>query len=355
MNFNIKTKNTNNNSSNNNNNNNFFYSNPEDLQFVRDLVKDSPTYNCFDNKFCLFKSINDILILIYINENNSIIFFNLIDDKKVNEIKNAHSKFITSLRHYLDKTNKRDLIISISTDDNNIKLWNVNSYECLYEFKNVNEKGKLYSACFLYDNDQIYIITSHAMWGDEFEFIKVFDLNGNKIKDIEDSKEYTAFIDTYNENKKNKNYIITGNRGYSKSYSYDDNKVYHKYSYNDYNLHNSIIIYNNEEIIYLIELSSSGKIGMWDFHSAELLYIIEINYNLFSICLWNKDYLIIGCGDKTIKLIDIKNRVIKKDIIGHNNYILTIKKVRHPKYGECLISKDMGNNIKLFINKDVIK
>ena len=63
--------------------------------------------------------------------------------------------------------------------DNNIKLWNINNYECLIDIKNINKKGWMYSACFLKENNKNYIITSNYNSSD-CEFIKVFDFNGNK-------------------------------------------------------------------------------------------------------------------------------------------------------------------------------
>ena len=81
------------------------------------------------NSFISFKSIYDILYLIYSTKKNAIIFYNLINNKKINEIKNAHQESITNFRHYLDSYNKRDLIISISLVDNNIKLWNIKNSE----------------------------------------------------------------------------------------------------------------------------------------------------------------------------------------------------------------------------------
>ena len=96
----------------------------------------------------MFKSIYDIFYLIYTSKNNSIIFYNLLDDKKIDEIKNTHKQYITNYRHYLDNYNKRDLIMSLSLDDNNLKLWNVNNYECLLNIENVNKNGGLLSACF---------------------------------------------------------------------------------------------------------------------------------------------------------------------------------------------------------------
>ena len=106
-----------------------FKSNPKDITIFRDLTKDS--YNFFiENTFTVFKSINDILYLIYTNENKSLISFNIIENNLINEIKNAHNEYITNIRYYYNKTNKRDLILSISCNDNILKygiltIWNV--------------------------------------------------------------------------------------------------------------------------------------------------------------------------------------------------------------------------------------
>ena len=59
-----------------------------------------------------------------------------------------------------------------------------------------------------------------------------------------------------------------------------------------------------------------------------------------------------GCSDKTIKLIDLREAYIVKNFKGHNNSVLTIKKVNHPLYGECLITQGYNEDpIKLWINK----
>ena len=132
-----------------------------EIKFIKNILSDSFAKYVKMNTFSIFNSIYDILFLVYSTEINSIIFYNLIDNKKIVEIKNAHQNYITNFRHYLDISNKRDLIISISLE-NNIKLWNANNYECLLNIENINKIGKLFSACFLNDNNQIYIITSYS-------------------------------------------------------------------------------------------------------------------------------------------------------------------------------------------------
>ena len=64
-------------------------------------------------KFITFKSVYDLILLVFINKNSSIVSYNLIDNKKIVEIKNSNSH-INELKHYLDKNNKRDLVSYIS-------------------------------------------------------------------------------------------------------------------------------------------------------------------------------------------------------------------------------------------------
>ena len=72
------------------------------------------------------------------------------------------------------------------------------------------------------------------------------------------------------------------------------------------------------------------------------------------ICLWDNEHIFVGCQDRTIKLIDINNNLIIKNLISNDNEVCTIKKFNHPKYGMCLISQGLKeNNIKLWINKKI--
>ena len=344
----------NNNNSNLSNSNIKKNSNPKEISFLKELTIDSFSGYDLRNTFEIFKSFNEIIYLVYTNRNKSIILYNLLDNKRINEIKNAHNNYISNFRYYLDNINKRDLIISISALDNNIKLWNVNSLECLLHIQNVNEDGWLYSACFLKDkNNKNYIITSNQNVFN-CESIKAYDFKGNKIKEINDSNDSTLYIDSFYDNKLFKNYIITGNNGYIKSYDFNQNKFYHKYHDDIRNSHKNFVIFNNGEIIKLIESSNDGYIRIWNFHSPLLLNRIKASDNsLYGICLWDNDYLFVGCEDKKIKLIDLNKGKFIKYLIGHNKKVINITTVMHPKYGKCLISQGCQNDqIKLWINNN---
>ena len=263
---------------------------------------------------------------------------------------------ISNFRHYLDIINKRDLIISISFG-NNIKLWNIKNFECIFNYTNIYDCGTIYSACFINDNNKNYIITSNSDYPSNFGLIKIFDFNGNKFKEINDSNDSTFFIDTYYDNDISQYFIITGNYDYVKSFDYNKNILYHKYcdsedKEKDKSCHISIVINNKEGLTKMIESSYEGYIRIWNFHSGELIDKIFVSkYQLNGICLWNSDYLFVGCHDKNIKLIELNNGKII-DIIGHKKYVLTIKKINIPRYGDCLISQGpLDDQIKLWVIK----
>ena len=317
----------------------------KEIKFHSNIVDDSYAWVNLDNTFTVFKSINSILYLIYSNANKSIICYDLNNKKKINEIRNIHNEFITNLPIEI---NNRDLVMSISRNENNFKVWNIKNWECLLNINNINKVGYIYSACFFNDNSQHYVIMSNRNLNGNPEAIKIFNFNGQKIKEINNSNDHTFYIDTYYDRILNKNFIITGNFGYVKTYDYNKNELYYKYDdnkcYNEDRFHCSLIVKNNEKIIKIIESSGDGFIRIWNFHSGILLDKIKIGPRLYSICLWDDNYLFVGCQDNSIKLIELNNKLIVKSFSGHNNWVLTLKKIFHPIYGKCLLSQNWGSS-----------
>ena len=273
--------------------------------------------------------------------------YNLIDNKIINKIKNAHDEFISTFRHIYDKDNKRDLIISISDSNNSFKLWNINKGECIFYIKNIYEGVNLFSACFLKDNNKIYIIASNSV---DIQPFKIFNLEGKFIKTINNTNNYVAFIDVYYEGKLSKIYIITGNFDNIQSIDYNENKLYHEYSKGKGYLFLNIIIKNKNEIVKLIGSTCDGYINIFNFNTTELLNIIEINSfnDSFCFCLWDNDYLIVGNNHYEIELINIEGDKKPNKIFSHNYILINIEKIIHPKYGTCLICKDTHGKIFIY-------
>ena len=167
------------------------------------ILPDSFADFYLDNTFCLFKSIDNIFYLIYSNQKNLIVSYNLNKFQKIAEIFSGHHKLITNFRHYLDKINNKDLVLSISAKENNIKVWEIKYWKCILNIANINLLGFLDSACLLYDNHNNFIITSNSNKQNIPEPIKIFNFQGNKIKEINNSQNQTFFIDVYYENRNN--------------------------------------------------------------------------------------------------------------------------------------------------------
>ena len=295
--------------------------------------------------FCAFNSINNIIYLIYIINDTSILFYDLVDKKKIIEIKMAHKEPIYSLKHFLDNINKRDLLFSMSQEKSvaNIKIWDINKFECIFYYNN-KEVYKQIDACLLNHISGNYVaITS------EYGEILVYNFNRFLVKKI-NSNERNYFVYPYYDNIELKSYIIIGSEYFVSSYYFDSNLLYHKYTdgqeekdlfVNEKKIHNPIMN-DKQEIKKLIE-SDSYAIRVWDFHSGLLLKKISINeIKITSICLWNNDFLFIGSSNK-ILLINLQYAMAVDELLG-NNEVICIQKIIHPKLGECLMSQGNGND-----------
>ena len=319
------------------------------IEFTEEICKDIYALQDKDNSFCVFNSIHGILCIVYPTIDFSIIFYDIINKAKIVEIKKAHNNYIIEFRYYLDdidKFNKRDLILSISYDDRNVKIWDFNNVECIFNIFPYT-KGIINSACFLYDINlnEIMIIISNKTNSHIKESIKIFNLFGEEIQEIEDSQNEVIYINSFYDIYYNKNYIISANKELVISYDYEKNKTYKAYKDDDsiYDCTSVIIINdNNNNFVKLIYSTGNGFIKIWSFHMGILLAKIKINHGyIFSICLLNEKYLF-SCG-KNYNNDTIKNFIDELNIkIIHLNNETTCKLINYKNFGYCLITKNLS-------------
>ena len=335
------------------------FKNPNNIQYLSDLTDNSYSEYILDNNFAVFKSISNIIYLIYSTFEKSIISINLINNQIMNIIKNAHNYFISNIRYFLDKKTKKEFILSVSPENRNIKVWHLRKWECLFNMENIYNEGLIYSACFILDYCQIYIVISHHS-KKCCENIKVYDLSKKLKKEIYESDDETFFIDSFYDKKNSKNFIITGNLNYVKSFDFTRNRLYHEYKdkQNCKSEHTSIIIDKDNEILRLIESSKGGYIRLWNFHTGELISRISNNGKINCICLWNTDYLFVGFSSGKIRILELKTKKYIKDNEIYSNAlfcdleVLSLKKIIHPKFGECLICQGYKDSqITIFSNE----
>ena len=350
-------------------------------KIIIDYPKNGAKKNNY-NTFCTFKSIDDIFYLVYIKEECFIVFYNLIDEKKVIDIDTKNDP-IVEIKYLFVENNERDLLLSLSK--NNFKLWNINNFECLFDIKwkmkfiklGLNHFGILKS-----NNKNYNIIVAN-----KYEPMKIFDLNGNQLYDNyeyilksalknEDLYNFT-YIDTYYDKKLYKSYILF-NDDYNKLYSFDYQKgeLYQKYGAMYY--YNEIIVNDEDEnIIKVMYFINYDSIAIFNFHSGMLIYKINFkikpyekfknNYcsyydTIYSINYWNNNYISLSYGEifeagytvgngsvrhryskryHSIEIIDLKEEKMKEVLKSTTiDKVIFVKKIFHPKYGDCLLAQD---------------
>ena len=322
-----------------------FASDPNKLIYKGDLCDTAHKFNSIDKVFCAFKSFSGESYVVWGTPIYSLEFFNIEKNQIINTIKEAHMNIIFSCRHYPDKKNKIDYIIT-SSYDRNVKIWNLKSFS--YNLiVNTHNNNYIYSVCLLFEENEnkSYVITSSPS-----DFMKVWDFTGKLLDRLGLSDEGTYFIDTYYDSKNNKYYILNGNVNDVKSYSFSDRKPYKKYIGIPQSWHMSALVYQSNEQEILIESDGNGFIRLWEFHTSNLIKSI-FTYSfilLRGICFWNEKYLFAGANDHQIKLYDLINGKFVKLYKEHTSAVCTLEKIVHKKYGECLLSQALDGKIKIW-------
>ena len=98
------------------------------------------------------------------------------------------------------------MTVSVLNTKDVIKVWNILNYECILNLGKTHGLINTYGASFFNDNIQNYIVTNNNYFMSLY-FI-IFNFEGNVIRKKKNFHENVKFIDTYNDIKYNKNYIV---------------------------------------------------------------------------------------------------------------------------------------------------
>jgi WD40 repeat protein len=323
----------------------------QNINLIGELIKDSYSDWGVDHVFTAFTSVNKNAYLIYSTKEKKAKCINLNNIEEEKNIKIKHDKYITNIHHYYEEKKNRDIVMTVSAENNNIKLWDFNDFKQIIDIKNINNKSLLLSACFIRYNNNDYIATSNGdLENKSFDPIKLYTFEGKQSSIIKDSNINTIFINSFYDKEKDLCYIITGNDGLVRSYDLKENRVFTFEDKPYSNFYRSVAVIFSNTSKKIISSSEEGNIRIWDFDTLKLINKIYTGCNpLRGICIYDEDIAFIGSKDETIKVVDIKNGVIINSLRGHSNTVLTIKKINLEKFGNCLISQGMSDEtIKLW-------
>ena len=295
------------------------------LKYLFKITFDSDFNDLDIDLYEIFKSINDITYIVYLNYKQSLVCYDLYHGKYICEIKVKYNERILNIKHLLDTNCKRDLLITNGYSI--IRVWDIYNMECIFK---LNELRTIKASNFLVIDKNIYIMYSYK---DFLYEIKIIDLDGHEIKKINDSeKRPIYYIGSYYDIKLDQNYIISCNKERIKSYNYKDNKLYRIYNHKlyQYKFHYQILTDNKNTRIVTLD-------KIWDFHSGELLkdfsfykshcsYLLHKNFLMFEKI--NELYIIDTYLGQIVKIIKVMQA-------GGNIY--NIKKMVIPKIGKCFL------------------
>ena len=345
------------------------------------------------NTFCIFKSNNMMTFLIYSVKNSMsrymrIYALNLDNDEKqiideyFDDNKNAAST-IKKNRHIPTqckyfKIEQEEYIVA-GYRDSNIFIWEINNKEFI-KIKMITICGdQINNICLFKDKKR----NEMNIFYSEFESstINVMDFNDDKsIKKININNNI-YFLDVLE--KDNQLYIISGLLNEVLVIANNENQKYYKNKIKEHNNrergHECVIIYestNVENNKKLIDSDCEGKcINIFDFDTRDLLFILDFkNSKPLGIEVWNENHIVVSCledvENKFIKIIKVNltkklyNQKISDleknedggegkiiySLKGHEEGVLSTKKMINRKYGEFFVSIGMDRRIKLWIN-----
>jgi len=324
-----------------------FESNPNDLVFYKNICENAHKSNSIDCVFTCFKSFKSEYVAVWGTPLFTLEAYNLVLGKVILS-KVAHTSTIFTCRHYPDKKNKTDLIIT-SSYDKSVKVWNFNeNFKITVNIPNAHTGYYIYSACLLISelDGNMYEISSAPN-----EYSKLWNFLGKHLNDFGVSNQSTYFISNWFDSKNKQYYIINANSADVKVYNFKGLSLYKTFKTTPNTWHMSAHVVEKKDKTFLIESDGSGNVRSWDFFTGILLSTVSsAGVNLRGICIWNDQFVISSGSDSSVKIYDVENSKLTKSIVNHNSTVCSVLKIYIPKLGECLISHALDGKLKLYAN-----
>ena len=350
---------------------------PPYFTFIENIYTKCDSDYGLNESFDIFKSeLNANNYLIVANKNNNNIdIINIESNKLIKSIKNNPSKFIY-IKYFQKIETKKNYLITINiknainiyefSEENNFEK--INLLLTIITKKEFNNTFNFINGTLIFNikiNSKLFdilLVSSRARYMEEYPTLIYNIKNGQELKEISHTKKnMTRFmIPWYNKNDDNyylielcEELLIVINILY--------NNIYAKLDEEKFKSFNTGFVHELNDIDFLFVADSCGQIQVFNLFSKEICFKIDVrknksNIRLYGLILWNYNYLIVNDdNNKSIIVIDLKNKyIIGSTYNEHNDSVRCIKRIRHKKYGECLITGGDDHFIKLFkSNNDI--
>lgn len=328
-----------------NNDNINFRKNPN-LKFTININNTNDNHG-YNNMFEILYYEKDNIYYI-VSPNNITFNLDIIQLENNTVIKNlkGHLNHITTIRNFNQyllsaDINKLVIIWEIIDIKNNIKKYKLKlKYtNWIYSCCLLNNNGYLITSCCGVGYTQMYYFKSNKINNKNFYFCKNFFIT---------KKNCTFYILLWKNQQNSKNYLIECCKSKIVIIDISLNLLYAKFS--PYNTKNTFYM---NGLIYKDNLyanTMSGYINIWNLYNKNFIDSFYIdNCFLNNFLIWNENYfVIIDSKNSMLKIFDKINKKIVSNIYSQHNHVSFAKKIKHPIYGESIISCGQDNYIKLF-------
>ena len=279
-----------------------------------------------------------------------------------------HLSRVCTVRYFQDPYTQKDYFISADFKYK-VCIWDLGNEpkQCTKKLeKEVKYEGFIYSCLLLFDRDKMFGVTSSLGANSKTKIINV--ANGS-IEEISDSNNLNVyFLDHWfneaaPENKKH--VIIQCAKNKILFSEYPSKSIYHSIDIEDkYPYPQCGLVYKDGRGRDLFVFSCTyGLIQIIDLLEKQMKQKIELpmgEVHLYSFAKWNDQYLLLNDVQQSrIIVFDMENedkskvdyKIKSKVICPEMEFDKFIKKVRHPKYGECLLTIGIDWKLKLYVNR----
>ena len=300
------------------------------------------------------KNNNNELCLIFPSDNFVIKITRLLDNHLIKSLE-GHTGKISFLKHFYNEFEQKDYLIS-SGKKSVVKVWDLSdNYNLLYTLNiNYSTNSIIYNCTVLFTENKGNFLIISSNENQKEDYTKIYDFNTEEfIADLEATNYIEIFCLLIWKNN-DKNYLIESSIGNILIHNLETKELIKILSTNKKSIQNSMCLINDpdsKKLDLLCVTTVHGLINFWDLGNFTLKFSIKYKSSYFyDIINWNDNYIIVGeKNNSSIIIIDVLQRRVITVIKNKNiSFVITLKKLNHPLYGQSLLINDLKNNIILF-------
>ena len=346
------------------------------LVYEEDIVDVVECTFTIANSFEAFMSVKDEKpYLVYQEKDNkNLEVMKVLKNKyKLVSVIKGHNSPITTIKYFLNKTNNIEYIISADYDGIIILTSVTEDFKIINKFKTDYINGQLSSCLMIFELNQqcdfdikngILLTSCKNIYANQQLPMRLYVLNEKGKFDV--LKEFFGFstntsymLHWYNKKTKT-NYIIDLGKNKIVFISLLSGSLYTEIKPDLNTWYHSGLIYddvkNDREILYINSILSI--VLLFDLSNNTIIGKIKTSSQLerlYSMIQWNDNYILIaGATTPDIKVIDIRDQKCVGNIfIGHNDDFRCLRKIKHPKFGYCIITGSDDCTLKLYKLKEI--